>query len=70
MRKEDVQTALVLCLPVIVFVVFLTLKLTSVISWSWLWVTSPLWIVTALAVLLSLIYLAVLAYRYRKYLTK
>ena len=29
---------------VILFVVFLTLKLAGVIDWSWWWVTSPLWI--------------------------
>ena len=25
------------------FLVFLTLKLTNVINWSWWWVTAPLW---------------------------
>ena len=25
------------------FIVFLVLKLTEVIDWSWWWVTSPLW---------------------------
>ena len=25
------------------FLVFLTLKLTNVIDWSWWWVTAPLW---------------------------
>lgn len=28
----------------ITFIVFLVLKLTDVIDWSWWWVTSPLWI--------------------------
>ena len=27
-----------------IFIVFLVLKLTEVIDWSWLWVTAPLWI--------------------------
>lgn len=27
-----------------VFIVFLVLKLTEVIDWSWWWVTAPLWI--------------------------
>ena len=27
-----------------VFIVFLVLKLTDNIDWSWLWVTAPLWI--------------------------
>jgi hypothetical protein len=31
-------------LPTIVFIVFLILKLTDNIDWSWIWVTSPLWI--------------------------
>ncbi len=31
-------------LPFILFIVFLTLKLTKNIDWSWWWVTSPLWI--------------------------
>ena len=26
------------------FVIFLVLKLTHLIAWSWWWVTSPLWI--------------------------
>jgi len=34
----------------IVFIVFLILKLTSVITWSWLWVTSPLWAPFALVI--------------------
>ena len=28
----------------LLFLVFLVLKLTGFITWSWLWVTSPLWI--------------------------
>lgn len=27
----------------LLFVVFLVLKLTGVIAWSWVWVTAPLW---------------------------
>lgn len=27
----------------VLFVVFLVLKLTGVIAWSWWWVTAPLW---------------------------
>jgi len=26
------------------FLIFLVLKLTNLISWSWWWVTAPLWI--------------------------
>ena len=31
-------------LDIILFVLFLILKLTGHIDWSWWWVTSPLWI--------------------------
>lgn len=27
----------------LLFIVFLVLKLTNVISWNWWWVTAPLW---------------------------
>lgn len=39
----------------ILFVVFLVLKLVGVISWSWWWVTAPLWMPLALAVILATI---------------
>lgn len=35
-------------LDIILFVVFLILKLTGNIDWSWWWVTSPLWIPVAI----------------------
>ena len=42
----------------LLFVVFLVLKLTDTIDWSWWWVTSPLWIPFALVgVLLILLVL-------------
>ena len=31
-------------LPLILFVIFLGLKLTGVITWDWVWVFSPIWI--------------------------
>ena len=27
----------------LLFLIFLTLKLTGVIAWSWWWITAPLW---------------------------
>lgn len=39
---------------VLLFLVFLGLKLGGVIAWSWLWVTAPLWIGVILAVLGSI----------------
>lgn len=32
----------------IMFLIFLTLKLTGVIAWSWWWVTAPLWMPLAI----------------------
>lgn len=29
--------------PLLLFLVFLVLKLTGVIAWSWWWVTAPVW---------------------------
>lgn len=49
-------------LPVILFVVFITLKLANVIDWSWWWVTSPLWIGMALAMLFCAGILFVIAF--------
>lgn len=37
-------------------IVFITLKLIKVISWSWLWVLSPLWISAILIIILMIIY--------------
>ena len=34
----------------VLFIVFLVLKLTGTIDWSWWWVTSPLWIPLVLTV--------------------
>lgn len=32
-----------LTFPAALFLLFLALKLTGVIAWSWWWVTAPLW---------------------------
>lgn len=36
-------------------IVFIVLKLTKVISWSWWWVTAPLWIPVAIFVVIVII---------------
>ena len=43
----------------LLFVVFLVLRLTGVIAWSWWWVTAPLWSPLALAVALVLVLLLI-----------
>ena len=39
----------------LLFLVFLVLKLTNVITWSWWWVTAPLWIPVALVVVICVV---------------
>lgn len=41
-------------------ILFIALKLTGVISWSWLWVLSPIWI--PLALVLVALFIALLIY--------
>lgn len=38
-------------------VVFITLKLTHIIEWSWWWVLSPLWIPALIAFVIVMIYI-------------
>ena len=60
-------------LTTLLFITFLVLKLTSVIDWSWWWVTAPLWGPLALVIvilligwIISLIHNAITKRRYRK----
>jgi hypothetical protein len=39
------------------FLVFLVLKLTGVIDWSWWWVTAPIWLAPVLFVVFFAAYL-------------
>jgi hypothetical protein len=47
-----------LSLTAVLFIVFLVLKLTGNIDWSWWWVTSPLWI--PFAIVLGLVFIVVI----------
>jgi len=57
MSKE--QTKFNSSILTILFVVFLVLKLTGDIDWSWWWVTSPLWLPIAAALVIIVIALVV-----------
>jgi len=46
-----------LSLATILFLIFLVLKLTNYIDWSWWWVTSPLWVSALLVILILSIFL-------------
>ena len=41
----------------VLFIVFLVLKLTGTIDWSWWWVTAPLWIPVGLVFIIAFIIL-------------
>jgi len=45
-------------LGTILFLIFLVLKLTKYIDWSWWWVTAPLWISATLYILIATIYVS------------
>ena len=48
MGKENTSSGI--RIGMVLFIVFLVLKLTGTIDWSWWWVTSPLWIPLVLTV--------------------
>lgn len=48
MGKENTSNGI--GIGMVLFIVFLVLKLTGTIDWSWWWVTSPLWIPLVLTV--------------------
>ena len=39
----------------VLFLIFLVLKLTNTIDWSWWWVTAPLWLPLAIAAAVGLL---------------
>jgi hypothetical protein len=47
-------------------IVFVVLKLTDYIAWSWIWVLSPLWLSAIITICLVLYFL----YTYKKYIKK
>ncbi len=55
MSKKETKGCSIKTYAFIVFSIFLVLKLTNTIDWSWIWVTSPLWI----TMLFSLVFLLV-----------
>jgi hypothetical protein len=63
MKTEPTEiTVFNMNLEVILFVVFLVLKLTKTIDWSWWWVTSPLWIPVLVWVLILALGVAIVSF--------
>ena len=50
-------------LGTILFIVFLVLKLTNFIDWSWWWVTAPLWIPFSILLLLIVFSISILGWK-------
>ncbi len=50
----------------VLFVVFLVLKLTHVIDWSWWWITAPLWVPVVITLLVLVIQGWIVVRRVRK----
>ncbi len=42
-------------------IVFITLKLTRYIDWSWWWILSPIWISAAIVIVILLIAILIMA---------
>lgn len=42
-------------------IVFITLKLLNAIDWSWWWVLSPIWISTAISVVLAILIICLIS---------
>jgi uncharacterized membrane protein len=49
-------------IPSVLLVVFVSLKLTNVIQWSWFWVFSPVWIVLSMIIIFGLCYMIMLQF--------
>jgi membrane protein implicated in regulation of membrane protease activity len=45
-------------------IVFITLKLTKVIAWSWLWVLSPIWFSCAVTLMVFIFWLLIMLGKY------
>lgn len=58
MSKEQVRTGGFPLLG-IMFLIFMTLKLTGHIAWSWWWVTAPLWGGVAVILAILVVFLVV-----------
>ena len=59
-KISDIMKSNGISLSMIVFIIFLVLKLTDNIDWSWWWVTSPLWL-PMLSVVVALMFAFILS---------
>lgn len=57
-------------LGTVLFIVFLVLKLCGTITWSWWWVTAPLWIPAGLALIIIVLVAIILPEGFREWWRK
>jgi len=50
----------------VLFIVFIVLKLTKVIDWSWWWVSSPLWLPFVGGLILAVLFVFIKVVIYKK----
>jgi hypothetical protein len=63
MSKNNSNSSNGIGLFTLMFLIFMTLKLMGYITWSWWWVTAPLWGGFALAGVIALIAVAFFMYK-------
>lgn len=66
MDKEKVNYNTGITFTGLLTVVFIALKLTGVINWSWWWVLSPIWIPWTIAIILAFIIAIIVAFRQKE----
>lgn len=55
--ERNEGTAVIRRILELLLIVFIVLKLTGIITWSWWWVLSPLWIPLVIALIVTIIFL-------------
>ena len=53
--KDTIKVGFNIGLGELLTIVFIVLKLTTVINWSWLWVLSPIWISFTIGIIILII---------------
>ena len=66
MNDNNIKVVVNMPFCTILFIVFLVLKLTNVIGWSWWWITAPLWIPVSI-MLIVLVILGIVSIIERKW---
>lgn len=61
MKDENSGISYSLILAILLTVAFVVLKLCKVISWSWWWVFSPLWIDFAITIVTAIVFAIIYA---------